>query len=306
MIRGISQIKANQALLALRLAELEKQQNGAPKSTPEVPDDRFPAGVRTRLCTQEQISEPWFEPWCKAVGYPPFAHRKLWEWAYIGQVLDTMGMLDPGRRGLGFGVGRERLVAAFAARDVDILATDVGAESQEALGWIRSDQHAASVEAMQWPDLCDPEQFRKRVTWRAVDMRDIPTDLGGFDFCWSACSLEHLGTLAAGWDFVEKSIGTLRPGGIAVHTTEFNLSSNDDTIEAGGTVVYRQRDVEELRDRLEAAGHEVAAIDLTRGTGLLDQYVDVPPYVEEEPVLRFLLGNYTMTSVAVVVRRGAA
>jgi hypothetical protein len=134
-------------------------------------------------------------------------------------------------------------------------------------------------------------------------MREIPSDLRGFDFCWSACSLEHLGTLAAGWDFVEKSMATLAPGGIAVHTTEYNVGSNEDTIESGGTVVYRERDVREIVQRLEAAGHEVAALDLSRGEGVLDQYVDLPPYADE-PVLRFLLGQYTLTSVALVVRAG--
>jgi SAM-dependent methyltransferase len=132
-------------------------------------------------------------------------------------------------------------------------------------------------------------------------MNEIPQDLGGFDFCWSACSLEHLGDLAAGWRFFENSLATLKPGGIAVHTTEYNVGSNDDTIEVGPTVVYRERDVIELKDRLEAAGHEVAALDLFNGDGLLDQYVDVPPYADE-PTIRFLLGSYTLTSVAIVVR----
>jgi hypothetical protein len=136
-------------------------------------------------------------------------------------------------------------------------------------------------------------------------MRDIPADLRDFDFCWSACSLEHIGTLDAGLEFIEQSIETLRPGGIAVHTTEFNLHSNDDTVESGPTVIYRERDLMALRDRLEAAGHEVAAFDLSPGDGLLDRYVDIPPY-NDQPCLRFLFASYTLTSVAIIVRRGHA
>jgi hypothetical protein len=132
-------------------------------------------------------------------------------------------------------------------------------------------------------------------------MKAIPDDLRGFDFCWSACALEHLGSLEEGLEFVERSLDTLAPGGIAVHTTEYNLTSNDDTVEQGPTVVYRERDIRALVERLEAQGHEVAALDLSAGEGLLDRYVDVPPYADE-PVLRFLYTTYTLTSVALVIR----
>ena len=97
----------------------------------------------------------------------------------------------------------------------------------------------------------------------------------------------------------------LKPGGVAVHTTEFNLSSNDDTLEAGGTVIYRRRDVEALVDRLRARGHHVEPLDLDPGTGLLDRHVDVPPYLDE-PHLRLRLERYTCTSVGLIVTRGAA
>jgi hypothetical protein len=133
----------------------------------------------------------------------------------------------------------------------------------------------------------------------------IPDDLRGFDFCWSVCSLEHLGTLGAGLDFIENSLKTLVAGGVAVHTTAFNVHSNEGTLETGPTVAYRERDLLEFRDRLEAKGHEVAAFDLSKGDGLFDRYIDVPPY-GEEPGVKFLFGAYTLTSVAIVVRANPA
>jgi SAM-dependent methyltransferase len=303
-MKGLGQIKINQALMAKKIVELERRLAWQNQPTPEeVPDPRFPDGIRSRVCISTHIDEPWFTKWCDAMGEPAVPHRKSWEFAYIAHVLDSTGMLEPGRRGLGFGVGREPLAAAFAARGAQVLGTDLAAEAREVLGWAHSDQHASNVEAMQRPATCDPERFRELVTWRAVDMRNIPDDLRGFDFCWSACSLEHLGTLEAGWDFVKRSVETLAPGGIAVHTTEYNLTSNDETVEAGPTVIYRERDVIRLKNELEADGHEVAALDLRRGEAFLDQYVDVPPWADE-PVLRFLLGTYTLTSVAIVVRAG--
>jgi SAM-dependent methyltransferase len=305
-MQGLGQLKRNQALLTMRLAKLEEDEAPPSRKKPEeVEDDRFPPQVRSRLCTQSQLGEPWFQAWHRAMDEPPLAHRKNWEFAYVAEVLDALEMLQPGRRALGFGVGREPLVSAFAGRGVEVLATDLAPSAREAKGWTRSGQHAFDVEGLQRPTVCDPETFRRLVTWRAVDMRAIPGDVRDFDFCWSICSLEHLGTLSDGLRFIEQSLATLRPGGIAVHTTEFNLSSNEETVEAGPSVIYRERDVRDLKERLEANGHQVASFDFTRGDGLLDQYVDVPPY-SEEPVLRFLFASYTLTSIAIVIRARAS
>lgn len=301
--RGLNQVKKNQAALALRLAALER---AGRTPDPEPVDPRFGPGVLSRLCTQDQLESAWFGRWCRALGEEPEAHRKLWEWAYLVRLLDELGQLRPGRRGLGFGVGRESMVAFIAGRGCEVVATDLAPDAAEALLWANADQHASGVLGdLARPELCDPGAFAERVSWRPVDMREVPADLTGFDFCWSACAFEHLGTLDAGLRFVEDSLATLRPGGIAVHTTELNLSSDEDTIASGPTVLYRRRDLHDLAARLEAAGHEVATLHLAEGTGVLDTYVDVPPYVAE-PHIRLLYRNVVTTSVAVVVRAGGA
>lgn len=304
--RGIGKMKDNQRLLALRLAELERLVDPRAKLSDAPLDDRFPATVRSKLCTQADMEQPWMVDWCAAMGEPVTLHRKHWEFAWIGRVLEELGEVRPGARGLGFGVGREPLVSAFAAKGVQIVATDLAPEAKEAQGWARSGQHVAgeAVEAMYRPGVVDRATFDKLVSWEPADMREIPAHLRDFDFNWSACSLEHLGTLELGLKFIEDSLETLRPGGIAVHTTEFNLDSDDETIEAGPTVVYRKQDMLRLKERLEAQGHEVAAFDFDRGEGLLDRYIDVPPYAEE-PVLRFWYAETTLTSVGIVVRKKA-
>jgi len=301
---NLGQLKRNQAFLALRLAELEARQAAGGATQDEVPDPRFPIGIRSRLCTQAQLNESWFPLWMDNMGDRPRANRKAWEWAYIAHALDMLDMLKPGRKGIGFGVGHDPLVPLFAARGVEVLATDLDPRSREAAGWVKADQHAESLDSTTWPKICDAEQFDRLVSWRPVDMRAIPSDLGQFDFCWSACALEHLGSLPAGIEFIERSLSTVVPGGIAVHTTEYNVSSNDDTVEAGPCVVYRERDIRELVERLEDAGHEVAALDLSPGEGALDHYVDLPPY-EVEACLKFLFASYTLTSVALVIRTKA-
>ena len=305
-LRGLAQLKRNQAVLAGRIARLEVAGGGPATEPPAVApvDPRFPPGIQSRICTQAQLQEPWFEAWCTALGERPRAHRKLWEHAYIARVLDTHGQLVPGRRGVGFGVGREPITALLAGRGCEIVATDLAPDAEGARVWSNTGQHAGGLVGLRRPELCDPDAFEQLVTWRAVDMRALPADLTGFDFCWSACSLEHLGTLAAGLEFVERSIRTLRPGGVAVHTTEYNLDSDTDTVETGNTVLYRRADLEGLVERLERQGHAAAVLDLEPGDGVLDEYVDLPPFVDE-PHLRVWFGKYSVTSVALVVRAGS-
>lgn len=96
---------------------------------------------------------------------------------------------------------------------------------------------------------------------------------------------------------------TLRVGGIAVHTTEFNASSNDPTVAEGGTVIYRLRDIEELVARLRDRGHEVQPFVIGPTAHALDYHVDVPPY-QHDIHLKLLLTGYVTTSVGLVVRRG--
>src|SRR5206468_12199796 len=121
------------------------------------------------------------------------------------------------------------------------------------------------LDALQRPSLCEPELLAERVTTRAVDMKRVPDNLQGFDFCWSACALEHLGTLEAGMQFVERSLACLAPAGVAVHTMEFNVMSEEHTIESGPTVLYRPRDIVELVHRIQSQGYEVAPLDLDTG-----------------------------------------
>jgi hypothetical protein len=96
--------------------------------------------------------------------------------------------------------------------------------------------------------------FCERVSFDVVEM--IPAHLHDrFDFCWSACCLEHLGSLAQGLRFIENSLNTLKIGGTAIHTGEFNLSSDVATLESRDLSIYRRCDIESLVNRLTQAGH---------------------------------------------------
>ena len=268
--------------------------------------------LRSQLCSAESLRSPALRAWSERLR-PMWAaadeqrevmlHRKMWEWLFIAEALEERGMLAVGRTGLGFGVGQEPLVALFADEGCDIVATDQPHESAVATGWTDSAvEWAGGLEDLNEFELCAPAEFAERVTYRPVDMTAIPADLRGFDFAWSSCALEHLGTLGAGMDFVTASLACLRRGGVAVHTTEYLVSSNDATVEAGGTVFYRRRDIEELVTRLRRAGHDVD-MDYTLGATPEDEHVDVAPYSDVH--LRTELAGFVTTSLALIVTKGS-
>ena len=257
------------------------------------------------LCRQSSFEQPYFSYWTARLGESLRYHRKLWEFVFICQALWERGAIKPGARGLGFGVGLEPLPAYFASEGCEILATDLSPERAAEEGWAQSSQHAIEKAALRRPLVCPDDLFDRNVSLRHCDMNAIPTDLIDFDFCWSACALEHLGSIEKGLDFIVNSVGCLKPGGWAVHTTEFNLNSNDATVDDEATVLFRRRDLEALAARLTAMGHQAAVFDFTPGERPLDLYIDLPPY-RAEPHLATALEGFAATSIGVIVQRGPA
>lgn len=265
--------------------------------------DKRPAwleGAVSQMCTYRQFLEPPFAYWMKALGITPFPHRKLWEFAYILQILKEQGALREGARGLGFGVGTEATPALLANMGCEIVATDLDAASGAAAGWAAGGQHGDSLKALERPEICPVGLFQQNVRYRPVDMNAIPADLIDFDFCWSACAYEHLGSIEAGLRFVKRSIECLRPGGIAVHTSELNLTSNKETVDREGTVLFRRRDMERLALELTRLGHTVLPIKFDQGELPPDRFVDMPPYRGDHH-LKVALKKYVTTSFGIAV-----
>lgn len=137
-----------------------------------------------------------------------------------------------------------------------------------------------------------------------MDMNDVAGQyIGEFDFAWSSCSLEHLGSLGNGVEFIKNSVRMLKPGGVAVHTTEFNLSSDDSTITKGDTVVYREKDLRQIERDLRSMDAGLCELDLYGGDHEYDIKADYAPYHangREHTKLR--IGSYVCTSVLLIVQ----
>lgn len=264
-------------------------------------------------CTYRALQAPEFSRWAEALrpewdaegklaDTRVLLHRKLWEWLYITEALASAGMLQPGKRGVGFGVGKEPLTALFASMGATITATDLDDEAATDAGWKDNDEFAGRLEGLNERRICDPVTFASRVTYRSVDMRAVPGDLCGFDFSWSSCAFEHLGTIDAGIDFVLDQLKCVRPGGSSVHTTEFNVSSDTDTVEEGGTVLYRRRDLARLVAALHERGHRVK-VDFALGQTPQDEFVDTPPFGKGDAHLKMALGQHVTTSFGLTIRK---
>jgi len=264
----------------------------------------------SQLASVDQIRDPIFEEWRIRFGMRPGLNRKLWEYLYIAQAIRDYIGFRPRRRVLGFGVGRERIPAVLANLDCEVLATDWPAQRNI----LDSSWAARGLDDLLHPleddwdpklrdiPLCHPEVFRRNVTFQRVDMTDIPTDLRDFDALWSCGSLEHLGSLRAGLEFIVNAMQCLRPGGVAVHTTEFNVSSNEATIELPDICLYRRRDIEELVRALRRAGHRIA-VSFWRPNTPENTAVDEPPF-NYEHTMNARHGNHVFTSIGLIAVKG--
>ena len=253
------------------------------------------------LCRYEDMITDEYLRICKAIAQKPVVHRKQWEFAYIYWKLLTHDMLVPGKRGLGFGVGTESLPAAFVAQKCKILATDAPSEGNDQ-GWALSGQHASSLEALRKPEIVSDDEFTSLCEFIPLDMNDYDSIPAGWQFHWSSCVIEHLGGIDMAIEFLVQSSIRLAPGGVAVHTTEFNLSSNEDTIDEPGTCILRKCDLERLSERLESFGLSIEPLILDPGSHVYNYHVDAPPY-QSYNHLRLELGNYVSTSLGIVIKR---
>jgi len=240
-------------------------------------------GLTCKPSTQADIESDWVRHWCHQLHAPVVYHRKLWELSYVLQAIFENGHLAPGAKGLGFGCGIEPIPSYLAARGVDVTMTDLLPEAAAAKGWTATNQHSKDVESAFQAHLVERSVFDEHVSLQYIDMNAIPAALAGYDFCWSVCALEHLGSIDHGMAFIENSLTTIKPGGLSVHTTEININGDGETIDNWPTVLFQKKHFEALGAKLTARGHDVAAFDFFMGDKPMDRFIDLPPYHHDLP-----------------------
>ena len=260
--------------------------------------------LTSQLVTSSQFLHPKYKKWCGEIRSLLRFNRKTWEFNFILEALEQNGFLKPEKIGLGFGCGEEPLPAVMVNRGCSVVATDQNSQSAVQQGWSKTRQHADSIDKLNRLGISESELFSSRCSFQECDMNNIPENLrsGRFDFIWSACAFEHLGSIDHGFSFIIKSLECLKPGGLAVHTTEFNLSSNEDTFESPTCVVFRKKDLEVLVRELEKLGHTVFPLNLNPGIQPLDKIIDLPPYVAS-PSLKLQMDKFVITSIGLIIRK---
>lgn len=229
---------------------------------PLPPGGPFTMALTSRPSTQADLEANWSRYWSARIRESHAIHRRVWEHAFVLQALEQLGKLQPGTKGLGLAPSGP-LLAYLASRGAEITAIDDKAPTAESL--FRS-------------DLLERTTFDRNVKLRAADLSALPQDLRGFDYCWSVGKLQHAGSIAKAMAFVESMVDTLKPGGVAVHTTEFSFAVDDQTIDNWGTVLFQRRHFEEMAERLARKGCKVLPLDFNVGTKPLDRFIDVPPF----------------------------
>jgi 2-polyprenyl-3-methyl-5-hydroxy-6-metoxy-1,4-benzoquinol methylase len=236
-------------------------------------------GLKSKPSIQADIESNWVRYWCNELHIEPIYHRKIWELCYVPQALYEYIDFIEGMRGIGFGCGEEPLPSLFAKQGFHVMVTDLDSVKSAGLGWTETAQHTQNLDKVYYPEIVSREVFDRNVSLRYVNMNEIPDNLNNqFDFCWSVCALEHLGSVQKGLDFIENSLKVLKPGGLAIHTTEFNYTDDPDSTDNWMTVLFKKQHFIDVADRIKRTGHTVIDLDFNTGNDPLDHFIDIPPF----------------------------
>jgi SAM-dependent methyltransferase len=264
--------------------------------------------IKSQTIQYKDFSSDWYEKWSillkqqKGITPTQKFHNKAWQNAIILQTLSERGYLKEGNRALGFGVGKERVPSALAALGLKVTATDQDFTSGKKGGWDNGQLTHTRNDLNQY-GIANKKTFDQDVEFENCDMTKISKRFNNkYDIVWSNCALGHLGSIDAGLKFIEKSLDCLKPGGIAVHTTETNVVSNTDTIESGGTVIFRRKDLVDLFFKLRNRGYQCAPLHLDFGSAPEDKSFGFDPY-ETEVLLKLNAGGYLLSQMVLVIRK---
>ena len=117
--------------------------------------------------------------------------------------------------------------------------------------------------------------------------------------------------------FIENAMRTVRDGGIAVHTTEFNFLNDDETIDNWPTVLFQRKHFLEMERQLRTLGYDVAPLDFNVGSKPLDRFIDTPPWLSDQNDyvrsqwgtdsmhIKLSIDGFVCTCFGLIIRKGS-
>jgi hypothetical protein len=243
-------------------------------------------------------------------GESPRFHGKHWQRASILRLakMRMSSHLEPQERlrAVGFGVGTEPIPAVLAKWGYRVLASDY-------FDGPNKDAWTSTNEMLEIPDkqrlndrnICEPTTFNQNVDLQNINMNMLPKELiQSADFVWSTCALGHIGGYQEGLDFILESAKCLKPGGVAIHTTEV-VAQDVDYLDTPDLSLYRIRDLENVLERLRHQGYEVPVHYFKSGSGMLDRQVSREPD-RPDPHITIEIFGRNVYNVSLVFERARA
>lgn len=227
----------------------------------------------------------WYQHWIREFQLGPRIHRKLWEVAIICETLKSQGALRSPLRGVEFGCGNGFLAKSLEAYGPTILATDLFGPS-----WIGTHGGGAGLNA-------------KNVDMNWIDGASGHTavNVEAYDFSYSACSMDHCGSVWLTKRFLLNQMNVLTLGGVAVHTAEYTISRG--LPREGSTSWMDCSDVVDMQSLAESCGYEMAPINWNIGSHAQDHQIDIPPYEGESHLKVEVSGGRWGTCIAFALRK---
>lgn len=139
----------------------------------------------------------------------------------------------------------------------------------------------------------------------------IPDGVGTFDVVWSSSVVAHLGSPERGLDFVLESCRLLKPGGVAVHTLELELTNQPETRDYGHCAVHRLEDLAALEVRLAEVGCTATFNFGISMDTFEDRWISLALHPDHGPRLpdpdgvhlKLVVGESVSTSFGILIRR---
>jgi FkbM family methyltransferase len=259
---------------------------------------------KSEVISEDRFKQENFFIWTSLLRDKPRLHSKQFQNYAIMEGANSVLDLDYApKKAIGFGVGIEPIPAALAKIGFHVTATDyLDGEISEA--WKNTEQLIESPSDLNSRGILTPDEFEELITFINMDMNSIPSEFHeAFHFVWSSCALGHIGGYKQGLEFLVNSANLLMPGGIAIHSTELDVSPGTDKYDSPTLSLYRLEDLIECVEALRRNGFTVAELDIDRKwNGKSEKFVDSEPW-GERPHLRIDVFGREILSIVIRIER---
>ena len=234
----------------------------------------------------------------------PLIHRKDWEWAMGILAMRKLGKLNEHTTALGIGAGKEVVLYYLANHVKEVFSSDLYGTPN----W----KFFAPIDFPKNPKRYAPFPFRyQRLMVLRMDGRKIAFAESSFDVVFSFSSIEHFGggDHAGALESLKEMERVLKPGGVAVITTEYILNGKEHKDFFNEHTIYS--DLIHGVERLKLVG----PLDTAISADTLDTVMDVEDAVKwdtnkltyeykmKHPYIVLRYNNILLTSVILVFQK---